>query len=57
MRFGDPDAIVIAGDILPEHAKGDSLMENMLDSHFGPRPDASDLLEVSAQECVSTSNK
>ena len=57
MRLGDPDAVVIAGEVLPEHAKRDSLMENMLDSHFRPRPDARDLLEVSAQECVATSNK
>ena len=55
VRLCDPDSVIITGDVLPKHAQRHGLVERHLQAHVGARPDARDLLEIHAQECVPTS--
>ena len=57
MSLGNPNTVVITGDVLSEQAQRDGLVEGASDTHVRSRPDASDLLDILSQERVATSRK
>ena len=57
VRLCDPDAVIIADDVFPEHAQRKGLMEDHFDIHVIAGIDACDLLDIPAQECVAASWK